>query len=119
MQLYRYNLYIYVTYLLTIFTYINIISGLFWWIYLLLALLLPIRLNKKDYKIIKYYFYVNIAVLIYDAYYRFFINVKDIPGIGRYAYKYGLIGIDSEFRWCLLFIMFLFFFVSFKKVKYL
>lgn len=97
---------------------LSAIGGLFWWLFFIFSLLLPIKINKNDYfKVVKSYFFVSIVVLSCDAYYRFFINVKDISGIGRYAYKYGLIGIDSNFAGVYALLCFSFFLFLFKKGK--
>jgi hypothetical protein len=75
-------------------------NGVFWWVILvgLLLLYTNFKLNNiNTLRVVHIFFITAILVLSLDAYYRFFINFLTLENIGRYAFKYGLIDIDSNF----------------------
>jgi hypothetical protein len=76
-------------------------SGLFWWLVIFVFLLLLPKVDIKTFKLASIVYIVSsILVLSYDAYYRIVLNpVTKAYGedIGRYAYKIGIIDMDSNF----------------------
>ncbi|WP_318837253.1 MULTISPECIES: hypothetical protein [unclassified Providencia] len=77
---------------------LNAFSGTYWWIYLFISILIfsppPKRLLEK---LSHCTIITSIFILLLDCYYRFFINTIEKNDVGRYAYKFGLIDMDSNF----------------------
>ena len=77
---------------------IGYLTGVYWWIYFFISMLLfpPPSFSILN-SISKYVIIIGILILSIDCYYRFFINPIDKDNIGRYAFKFGLIDVDSNF----------------------
>ncbi|EJL7978762.1 TPA: hypothetical protein ACVU01_003479 [Vibrio cholerae] len=74
---------------------INPLSGVFWWFIFLLMLITDVSKSQIHISS-KTFIFTAIVILSIDTYYRFFISTKNLE-YGFYAYKYGLIGVDSNF----------------------
>lgn len=95
---------------------IGFIAGSFWWIFLLFVILF-FRVPSFDrlMKISHGVSIVSILVLSLDAVYRLIFNVVQRDDIGRYAFKRGLIDIDSNFAGIYALLIF---FMSFYCIRY-
>lgn len=94
--------------------------GTFWWLYLLVVFVfIPIPDAASLKKMTGIYFFVSAAVLGLDAVYRFFVNIqiKDNIELGRYAYKSGLIDIDSNYSGLYSLLTFFFCFYCCRKYR--
>lgn len=93
--LYTMSFFIAFTILSNILNGLSPLSGVFWW--LVFFILLMTEIDKDEIVIaVNIFTLTSIIALSIDAYYRFFISTKNLE-YGFYAYKYGLIGVDSNF----------------------
>lgn len=91
------------------------LSGIFWWVIFLIMINIRIKISNIKKSVVIFTF-VSIIVLLIDAYYRFFISTKSLE-YGFYAYKYGLIGVDSNFAGLFAMLVFICFDHSIDKSK--
>lgn len=71
------------------------LSGVFWWC--IFITMFTTKINRDEVTLSAQIFTVtSIIVLSIDAYFRFFVSTINLE-YGFYAYKYGLIGVDSNF----------------------
>ncbi|MCD1189295.1 hypothetical protein D3A87_17220 [Vibrio cholerae] len=99
----------------------NILDGVFWWSVLLVCTLFLTPAHRTDAELyLKTYLYSSLLVLYVDIIYRLKNPiVKDsVVDLGRYAYKYGLIDMDSNFAGIFsVFCFSTFLFMRMKRIK--
>jgi hypothetical protein len=85
---------------------VTIVSGYFWWLTLPAVLFVfPVPTHNLLRRITYLYFIVSIIVIAFDAWYRIIYSPLgfplsfplDLEEFSRYNYKYGIIGMDSNF----------------------
>jgi hypothetical protein len=99
---------LYSTYL-SIDNFVNdtpIVNGYFWWLILPAVLFVfPVPTHNLLRRITHLYFIGSIIVIAFDAWYRIIYSplgsplsfLLDLEGFNRYSYKFGIIGMDSNF----------------------